>query len=118
MLIQPFLAHRLDNLDLGRDGRMVGAGQPEGRVALHAVIAGQAVLKHAVHRMAHVQLTGDVRRRHDDGKGLLALHAMRHERAVLLPLLVQLSFDGLRVIHLVHLCGFVLFHNSIPFRLC
>ena len=57
-----------------------------------------------------MQLAGDVRRRHHDGEGLLALHAVRHERAGLLPLLVELSFDGLRVIHLVHLSGFV-FHS-------
>ena len=49
-------------------------------------------------------------------EGLFALLAVRHKRAGLLPLLVELSFDGLRVINLVHLSGFV-FHSrflSIP----
>ena len=110
VLVEPFLAHGLDDLHLRGDGGVIRARQPERRVALHAVIARQAVLKHAVHRVTHVKLAGDVRRRHHDGKGLLALHAVRHKRAGLLPLLVELSFDGLRVIHLVHLSGFV-FHS-------
>ena len=116
VLVQPFLAHGFDDLHFRGDGRVIRARQPERRVALHAVIARQAVLKHAVHRVAHVQLTGDVRRRHHDGEGLFALLAVRHKRAGLLPLLVELSFDGLRVINLVHLSGFV-FHSrflSIP----
>ena len=102
LLGQALLGHRLHDLDLGRNGGVVGARQPEGRVALHAVIADQRVLQGAVHRVAHVQLAGDVGWRHHDGEGLLALHAVRGERAGFLPLPVQVTLDGLRVVNLLH----------------
>ena len=61
----------LDHLDLGGDGGVVRARHPEGRVALHAVVADEYILRHLIQRVAHVELAGDVRRRHDDGEGLL-----------------------------------------------
>ena len=54
-------------------------------------VARQAVLKHAVHRVAHVQLTGDVRRRHHDGEGLFALLAVRHKLSLIHIYVVEIA---------------------------
>ena len=102
LLGQALLGHLLHHLDLGGDGGVVRAGQPEGGVTLHAVIADGRILQEAVHRVAHMQLAGDVGRGHDDGEGLFAFHPVRHKRAALLPHLVELIFNGLGVVHLFH----------------
>ena len=64
---------------------MVGAGQPQGGIALHAVIADQRILGQGVHGMAHVQLTGDIGRRHHDDKGLFARNFGALKIALLFP---------------------------------
>ena len=101
---------------------MVGAGQPQRRVAQHAMVAGQRILHHAVHGMAHVQLAGDVGRGHDDRKRLFIRISVRGKAAVFLPLLIEPALDLLRAEHLVHFdflfrlhrdCSF-LFHFVFP----
>ena len=62
-----FLAHSLNNFRLGGDRGVVGAGQPKRAVARHSFPADQNVLQCFVKRVADVQLTRDVGRRHDDG---------------------------------------------------
>ena len=52
------------------DAGVVGAGHPEGVVALHAPPADQHVLQGVVEGVAHVQGAGDVRRRDDDAERL------------------------------------------------
>jgi hypothetical protein len=52
------------------DGGVVDAGEPERVVAEHAVPAGEGVLDGVGEAVPHVQLTGEVRRRHDDGERL------------------------------------------------
>ena len=47
---------------------MVGAGDPEGEVAEHAVPAGEDVHLRLVEHVAHVQAAGDVGRREEDGE--------------------------------------------------
>ena len=101
-LSQTFLGHGVHHLHLGGDGGVVGAGQPQGGVALHAVVTNGRVLQKTVHSMAHVQLAGNIGRRHHDGKGLLALHTVRHERAAFLPHFVEFILDLLRIVHLFH----------------
>ena len=71
LLGQALLAHLGDDLGLGGNGRMVGAGHPQRGIALHPLVAGQDVLPGLIHGVAHVQLAGDVRRRHDDVNGFL-----------------------------------------------
>ena len=93
----------LDHLDLGGDGGVVRARHPEGRVALHAVVADEHILRHLIQRVAHVELTGDVRRRHDDGEGLLFRVDDRLEGPGRLPLFVDARFHILRRKYLVHL---------------
>ena len=94
---------RLDHLDLGGDGGVVRARHPEGRVALHAVVADEHILRHLIQRVAHVELAGDVRRRHDDGEGLLFRVDDRLEGPGRLPLFVDARFHILRRKYLVHL---------------
>ncbi len=90
---------------LGGDAGVVGAGQPQHRLALHAVIAGEDVLQGVVQRVADVQRTGDVRRRdhHAErrGAGVAAEDVLRAKYARTLPGGVQARFNGLWVEGLV-----------------
>jgi hypothetical protein len=79
------------------DGGMVHAGQPERVVAKHAVPAHQRVLHGVREGVPHVQLTGEVGRRHDHREGARA-RAVRLEEAAALPPLVQRLLHRLRVI--------------------
>ncbi len=72
-----------DDLGLGRDGCMVGAGHPQGVHAHHAGAAHQDILDSIVEHMAHVQHAGDIGRRYHyrigragigDGAEELVLH--------------------------------------------
>ena len=74
------------HLDLGGDARMVRTGHPQGSIALHPLKAGQDVLHGGVHGVAHVQLTGHIGGRHNDGEGLFLRIAFAPEAAVGLPL--------------------------------
>ena len=71
LLGDALLTHGLHNLGLGGDGGVVGAGQPQGLVALHPPPADQRVLQGVIQRVAHVQLAGDIGGRNDDGVRLL-----------------------------------------------
>ena len=55
---------------LGGDAGVVGARQPQRRLAAHALEADQHVLQRVVQRVADVQRAGDVRRRDDDRERL------------------------------------------------
>ena len=82
------------NLDLGCDTCMVGAGHPECGIALHALGTDQDILKGLIECMTHVQLTGNVRGRDDDGKGLLVLVYLCVEESGIVPELIQFIFYG------------------------
>ena len=110
---QTFLGHGVHHLHLGGDGGVVGAGQPQGGVALHAVVTDRRILQKAVHGMAHMQLAGDIGRRHHDGKGLFALRPVRRERAAFLPHFVELILDLLRIVHLFH-GEFLILRHVLP----
>ena len=105
----------VDDLYLGRDRGVIGAGQPQRGIALHAMIARGHVLQHRVQRVTHVQLAGYVWRRHYDGKGLFALLAVRREVSVLLPFAVELVLDLLRVPCFSHFRAFrlIYFRHSL-----
>src|SRR6185503_17962746 len=77
---------RLLDLRLRRDAGVVGAEDPLGVAAAHAVEADQRVLHRVVERVAHVQGAGHVRRRDRDRVVLLrrAL-GLRVEQARVLP---------------------------------
>ena len=71
---------------LGGDARMVGAGHPQHVFALLAIEAAQNVLKRQVQGMAHMQDTGDIGRRDDDGIGLARTVGVRGESLVRFPM--------------------------------
>ena len=102
LLGQPLLAQGVDDLHLGGDGGVVGARQPQGGVALHAVIAGEHVLGHGVHGVAHVKLAGDVGRGHHDDEGLFARHPVGGEIALVHPVRIQPPLHLLGLEHLLH----------------
>ena len=86
---------------LGGDAGVVGAGQPQGRLATHALEADQHVLQGVVQRVPNVQRTGDVGRRDDDGERLGVRVVDRREAAAFLPGFVEARFGGLGIEGLV-----------------
>ena len=82
-----FSSSRRRRLDHGLrgDAGVIGAGHPQGVVALHAPPADQHVLQRVVEGVAHVQGAGHVRRRDDDGERLAARVGPAVEVAVLVP---------------------------------
>ena len=89
-------AHDPNDFGLGGNGRMVGAGHPQRGIALHPLVAGQDVLPGLIHGVAHVQLAGDVRRRHDDGKRLFAAVDLGMEIPLVAPVLIDAILGALR----------------------
>ena len=63
-----FLAQQSFHLQLGGDARMIGAGHPERRLALHARAADHQIFQADEHDMAHMQLAGDIGRGDGDDK--------------------------------------------------
>ena len=93
------LAQHLFDLYLGRDAGMVNAGQPQRGIALHSLITGQDILKCRIKGMPHVELTGDIGWRHNDGERLLIGVYLALEIVPVHPHLIDLFLDRFRVIH-------------------
>ncbi len=90
----------LVNLRLRGDAGMVGAQNPAGRNAAHAVHAHERVLNGVVHGVTHVQHTRDVRRRNGD-------RAVSHTRVATViiagkPLIEHTLLAGLWVVGFRH----------------
>ena len=79
--------------DLRGDARVVGAGNPGGVAAFHAVVAGQAVHDGLVEGMAHVQRASYIGRRQLDGERRFRQIHIRLEIALLFPVLIMFGFD-------------------------
>ncbi len=79
---------------LGGDAGVVGARQPQGGLAAHALEPGEHVLQRVVQGMADVQRAGDVRRRDDDAEGCSGGIGHRRKGARRLPLLIEARLDG------------------------
>ena len=92
---QALFAHLGYDFSLGGDGSVVGAGHPQSSVTLHALVAGQDVLPGLIHGVAHVQLAGNVRRRHHDSKGLFAAVDLGMEVTLVAPVLVDAVLSAL-----------------------
>ena len=86
---QALLAHGGNHLGFGGNGSMVGARHPQSGIALHTLVAGQDILPSFVHGVAHVQLAGNIRRRHYDGERLFAAVDLGVEIALIAPFLVN-----------------------------
>ena len=95
------LLQRLFDLHLRGDAGVVGAGQPEDFLAVHARLAAEDVLDGVVEHVPHVEHAGDVRRRDDDGvRRALVAHARRvgGEATLLQPEVIPFVLDGLRFV--------------------
>ena len=93
------LAQLFFHADLGGNAGVILTGQPQRGIALHALIAGKDILQRAVQGMAHVELAGDVGRRHDDGERLFLLIPDAPEEAALFPEVIDLRLHGMRIVH-------------------
>ena len=93
-----FFLQRLFHLHLRSNAGVVGAGQPEDFLAVHARLATEDVLNRVIQDMAHVQHAGDVRRRDDDGKRGFGGLRVGGEAALLQPEVIPFVLDGLRFV--------------------
>ena len=87
------------NLYLRGDAGVVIAGQPEGAVAVHALVAYQDVLYRLVEGMAQVELPRDVRGGMTMVNGFFAGVALGVEIAAVEPHVVDLLLDLAGVVH-------------------
>jgi hypothetical protein len=83
---------------LSSDSGMIRAGYPERGVAEHAVPADHDVFDRHKQGVADVQLTGHVRRRHDDHEWLAVRSLARLKIAGIVPAVVDAGFDEAGVI--------------------
>lgn len=94
---QLHMGHAVDNT---MQDILIRTKRMQGYAALYPLGADEHILHGVIQRMAHVELTGHVRRGHDDGVRLLVGVRFRVEVAAVLPELVDTVF---------HLAGIVLF---------
>ena len=97
--------------NLRGNARVVGAGNPAGVVAFHAVVAGEAVHNGLIERVPHVQRAGYVGRGELDGKRLGA-GKIGGEIALLFPVLVVFGFDVGGIVFVEHGGSFILERES------
>ena len=88
------------NQHLGCDTRVVGARLPQGVATLHATETDQGVHDRVVKTVTHVQAAGDVRRRDHDG--VRVARALRGKIIFFFPGFVPGSFNGVRLVGLIH----------------
>ena len=75
MAVEPLLGQFPLHDVLGGDAGVVGAGQPQGGIALHPLAADRGVDERVLEGVAHVERAGDVGRRDHDAERLAALVA-------------------------------------------
>ena len=67
---------------------MVCSRNPQRIVPLHSLVTDQNILQSIVKRMSHMQLTGNIRRRHYDGKWFSVSVYFCMEVTVLTPFVI------------------------------
>ena len=85
---------------------MVITGHPQSVVAHHAVPADQDILQSVIQRMAHMQLTGDVRWGDNNTEGVLAFFYLSMKITMLFPEFIPFLLYGSRVINLRNIMFF------------
>ncbi len=88
----------IDDLHFRRDGSVIGSRLPQSLVPLHAAETNNDVLHRLIECMAHVKLTGDIWRRNDNGKRLLAVVNNRMEVLLVFPVFIDAVLDSLRIV--------------------
>ncbi len=97
---------------LGGDAGVIGARQPQGIVAAHAVIAGEDILQSVVEGVTDVEDAGDVGRRDDDReRGPPRLH-LRREAVVFQPVPQPFFFDQGKIVPLAQQVFFFACHDQ------
>ncbi len=92
---------------------MVRARQPQCRVTLHPFDADQDILQRFVHSVAHMKLSGNVRRRNHNAVRRFVFVDFGIEASVFFPHMVDPVFDVGWIVDLFKFFG----HRSVPFRL-
>ena len=87
------LAELLFDLGLRRDTGVVGPGEPEHVLALHAGATGEDILDRVVEDVTEVEDSRDIRRRDDDGVGRLLSFFITTKTSGVDPAAVPLSLD-------------------------
>ena len=115
-------AQALLHLDLRGYAGVVGAGNPQGIVALHPLGAHQNILQCLVQRVPHVELTGHIRGGDDHRKGGRGICRIRGEVSPVAPHLIDAVFKfrrGIgfwqfgRRIHAISLLYFLFFREPL-----
>ena len=110
MLVNSFFFQLVNNLDLCGDCRMVSSGLPQRLIALHSLKTNQNILHGLVQSVSHVKLSGNIGRRHHNGKGFFIWIYFCMEITIIHPFFVQTLFQSFRI---VRLCKFFA-HNKPP----
>ena len=92
---------------------MVCSRNPQSIVSLHSLITNQNILQCIVHRMSHMQLSGNIRRRHHDRKRFFAAIYLCMKIFLLAPSLIKLWFDLFRIVRFFKLFAHV-FYLTFP----
>ena len=100
ILVDSLFPEMFGDLDFRRDRGVVCSRLPEGFEALHSLPADENVLQSIIKGMAHMQLPGNVWRRHDDRERLFVRVYFRTEISSVEPLLIQPVLQAFRVISL------------------
>ena len=110
---------------LGGDAGVVGAGDPEGGAAGHAVVADEHVLDGAGDGVAEVESAGDVGGRHgdDEGRGVGVGEAafdllFGAEESLRLPPFVEFFFPLLRLVDRWHFLARFRLFCGCHFSMC
>ena len=74
----------VNDLHFGCNAGVIRAGLPQSFKALHTLLADKDILQGVVECVSHVQLSGDVGRRHYDCEGFLA-SGLREPRSISCP---------------------------------
>ena len=88
---------------------MVRSGLPQRIITLHPLEADQDILHSLVQGMAHVELSGNVRRRDHDGEGSFAVVHLGVKIILVQPALIDGILHTLRIIGFCHF----LFHKNL-----
>ena len=96
--LDSLLSQFVDNLGFSSNGSMVRTRYPAGILAHHACTAHQYNLYGIVKHVSHVEHSGHIRGRNDDGVRFTSV-GFRTEKFVVQPILVPFS---------LHVCGIVL----------
>ena len=81
---------------------MVGAGQPERAIALHAFEPYERILIGLVERVPHVELPRYVGRGHHYSERNLIVVPLRAETALFFPFLINFVLKGFGIVRFFH----------------